>query len=517
MGLHELEVTRSARSWTAAEAERASRLSAELAAFTRDRADVFARADANLASARRSAPLRDGLEDAYAQLYWQRWLEARQNGPRSTIEFFRERVAEHDRRGSWVARMRGHGSLRLTTEPAGAEVFLFQYAVLGEVVPGEEPRVVPMRALGAAERERPGATALRVVRAHDVLHAEDLVLELDGRSCDAILAATDAHALRAYGERGGARARVWRRGRSEELVLPVGLELRVTRAPLFVGEDRRVGVTPLVVEDLQPAWYVALVRRTGCEDLVLPFHVDHASEHFARCSELAVPLAPIGSTPRGFVRIAADAYAWGEVGFFMQERELSCAEYRAFVEDDPRDSGRWPLGEAWQVRDGSMEFVGDERAAATPVLGVSWPAARAFAQWADAHWQKPAGHGYRLPATSEWLRAGKGGDGRSFVFGNSFRDAWLVAAALPAFAPSPCMSWPTDESPFRIHDLAGNAAEWCDDEDIAMVCGGSWRDRLEAAFRLEARQLAPETRDAGIGFRLVLRPLGQTQPGTRAR
>lgn len=505
MVLRDLETAKAVRAWTADEASRAVGLGAVVDAFTAERADAFARADSHLATARRLHADPPGIDAVSAQLDWQRWLEARQTGSRSAVEYFRRRVLEQDHDGTWARRMDGRGALRLTTDPPGAEVFLFQYALLSDVFADEEPRVVPMRAVGPAEQQRPGVAALRIVRASGELEPGDLVLGIDDRSCDELLAAESPAVLCARVERGGSRATVWRSGRAEDLELPAGLAVRVTRAPLLLSDDRRVGTTPIDGLSLQPAWYVALVRKSGCEDVVVPFHVDHAAEHFARCAELSVSLLPIGTTPAGFVRVAAEAYAWGETGCFLQEREVTCAEYRDFVAAAPRDASRWPESGPWSVVDSALRWDGDARALDEPVLGVTWHAARAFAAWADAQWRRPAGYGYALPTSNQWLRAGKGGDSRYFVFGNVLREAWLGAGGLPAPRPLPAMSCPTDESPFFVYDLTGNAAEWCDDDGIAAVCGGSWRDRNDAAFRLETRRMPADTRDPGIGFRIALR------------
>jgi formylglycine-generating enzyme required for sulfatase activity len=216
---------------------------------------------------------------------------------------------------------------------------------------------------------------------------------------------------------------------------------------------------------------------------------------------------PLGTTPHGFVRVAAEAFSWREQGFYLQEREVTCAEYAAFLATCATPEFR-PAGPAWTWRDGAGAFVGSDEQRAEPVVGVSWAAATAFCRWVDAHWPKPPGHRCALPSTLQWTRAAKGGDGRTFVFGNELRMEWVRRAAAPDDRPSPVLSHPHDESPWGAFDLAGSVAEWCDDgadTETAPVCGGSWRDRHAAAFRSLPRQVPKVTCSDSIGFRVVWR------------
>ena len=495
--LADLQRLRGERAWTADESARATQLESEIDEFDRRRATVFTRAHDDLRAAQDLDSGVAGLDDAWAHLYFLRWFELRNTEQRAVVEFFRQRVLEHDRSGAWAERLSGQGSWTLTTDPPGADVQLFQFAVLRDVHPEEEPRVVPMRAFGPSERVRPGSMALRIVRGAGDLNDSELIL----------LGADDEWDVDAI-RRGGVRARVWDEGVITERELPAGLEVRPTLAPRLTCRDRRAGSTPLADHSLQPAWYVAVVRKSGYETVAIPFHVDHAAEHFASCAALELRLLPTGTTPPGFVRIAAEAYTWGESGCFMQEREVTCREYRAFLEAgaDPRMQ---PESSGWGLRDGRPAFVGGAAQLDEPVVGVSWHAAAAFAAWCDEHWPRPPGHRFALPTPEQWVRAAKGGDSRPYVFGVEFRLEWVRGAQRAPGRPEPVMSHPHDESPWGVFDLCGSAAEWCDDEAdsaSAPVAGGSWRDHHEAAFRLEERRVDKTACDDAIGFRLVLVP-----------
>src|SRR5271157_4897539 len=199
-------------------------------------------------------------------------------------------------------------------------------------------------------------------------------------------------------------------------------------------------------------------------------------------------------------------------GFWMDEHEVTNAQFRAFVEatgyvttaekaprleevmaqlppgsppppkenlvpgslvftppagrvnlDDVSQWWAWTPGANWQHPEGpgsSIEGRDDH-----PVVHVSWDDAVAYARWASK----------RLPTEAEWEFAARGGlDGKAYAWGDEFQPAGKYQAntwqghfpeinsdedGFPRL--SPVKSFPPNS--YGVHDMIGNVWEWCSD------------------------------------------------------
>jgi predicted Ser/Thr protein kinase len=485
-----------------------------------------------------------------AELYAEKFEEASSELDAGLAAFYRDFVLATDADGPAARRVLARTEVTFATDPPGADVHLFRYRTDAELRAGGEPRLVPVPIGGADAAVAPGAFCLRVVRGAGDIRVGDLIVAVagqpirgtmfvppsdrgervpgrlvaaDGRPlADAFDAETNG--LRGVTpaelcERGSVDASVWHDGAVRAVVLPEGLTVRTTATPLPLSAASLVGRTPTASFELEPGSYLAVLRCQGCEDLRYPFVVRAGPP-----LRFALELLPDGTTPAGFVHVPPLAASWTSEAFWLQERELTCAEYLEFLNDPttraaiaassssilvPRDE----QGPLWP-RSATGEYqLGRNWAADWPVLAVSWHDAEAYARWRSER-ARASGSTFvfALPRFDEWKTAGHGADGRDFVFGWAFRPKWMKSNyARPRATPESVLRFPVDESVFGAFDLAGSALEWLDDwyreGDLRRAAGGGWGQAdPNSYFRVEGGLGLPPTTAANmVGFRLVAR------------
>ena len=141
--------------------------------------------------------------------------------------------------------------------------------------------------------------------------------------------------------------------------------------------------------------------------------------------------------------------------FFIDDHEITVAEYAAFLTAEGGDVHRHPLQPI--ARRGGA-YVATEGAADLPITLVSWFDAATFCVWA----------GKRLPTEAEWERAARGPTGTLFPWGEDWptcaHAAFNAGSTFCAEAPLPVGSHsPLGDSPEGCMDMAGNVAEWVAD------------------------------------------------------
>lgn len=211
--------------------------------------------------------------------------------------------------------------------------------------------------------------------------------------------------------------------------------------------------------------------------------------------------------------------------FEIDRYEVTNAQYRRFLVASGRGGPRYWDGDRYP-----------EGQADLPVVGVGWTDACDYCEWA----------GKRLPTEAEWEKACRGGDGRTYAWGEGWDpgranvgsrfmrldDAWpllRVPAAERGGRPGlePVGSHPAGASPYGVMDLAGNASEWLADwydrggywgwperNPVGLgpphnhsIRGSGWLDPygipgfLEDASRCSARSSSHSYDDPRVGFR----------------
>lgn len=196
-------------------------------------------------------------------------------------------------------------------------------------------------------------------------------------------------------------------------------------------------------------------------------------------------------------------------GYYLDVRPVTNAEYLAFVTAVPqwRRSRVSPLfAEAGYLADWEGDLDPGPRApSGSPVVRVSWFAARAYANW----------RGRRLPTVAEWERAASAG----FTSARGGADPVYRQAALRWYSTPLEAHLPPAGSGrpnyYGVRDLVGLVWEWTEDFNTAAIsqgaaCAGSAEDVrdfsdypafMRAAFRgsLSANYVVP-----GLGFRCAL-------------
>jgi serine/threonine-protein kinase len=218
-------------------------------------------------------------------------------------------------------------------------------------------------------------------------------------------------------------------------------------------------------------------------------------------------------------------------GFYVQLREVTVGEYAEFLADPetraeidassepirfPRDPTTAREGGHWKRVEGVHRPLPGEELG-SPIYGVSRDDASAYAAWWGRR-ERVAERGLEaaLPTHPEWVLACGALPNRPFVFGAHFRPRFVsscYARATPGIEP--VLSYPVDESPAGVRDLAGSMMEWVAGDyvgTLGRLCGGSWARAKPEDFQIFAsRALRPDIAYGESGFRLVLRPIEETR------
>lgn len=202
-------------------------------------------------------------------------------------------------------------------------------------------------------------------------------------------------------------------------------------------------------------------------------------------------------------------------GFFIGKYELTCQDYKRFIEDlaktDPKKAqSHIPRGRAryWTVKDGKVirtpRVVAPLDGQNYPIHSVSFRDAQAYCKWRTDK-EKVR---YRLPTPAEWEKAARGVDGRLYPWGNHFDPVLCnMCHSKKTCHVEPVGSFPHDCSPYGAMDMAGNQHELCSDPKAkpgwCMGKGGTFHD---TASRCRCSYKEPQDATAwftGFSFRVL--------------
>lgn len=242
----------------------------------------------------------------------------------------------------------------------------------------------------------------------------------------------------------------------------------------------------------------------------------------------------------GGVRIQAPSHE-----YWVASQEVSRSDFDAYVADTEYH-GANPTA-VRKFLDGSLEDRRISRQYSPtlehPMQNVTWHDALRYCNWLSARdklqpvyidrgnqvvndadsglvekqlWDvDPAGTGYRLPTTEEWLYACRAGSQTAWTCGN---DQNLLAAY--------CRMQPSEvtlvcgtrlPNAWGLHDVHGNIQEWCHSANgtgkLRRICGGYVNSSATDCRSDKVSQDVPEAYTCFTGFRIALGPLSDHSAG----
>jgi eukaryotic-like serine/threonine-protein kinase len=262
-------------------------------------------------------------------------------------------------------------------------------------------------------------------------------------------------------------------------------------------EQRYLGRTPLREVRIPPGSHLLVLKHPRYREVRYPVQVgrgEHLRAEVNLYTEAEIgedfvyipgglfiaggdSLAP-SSLPRTRVDVADFAIARFPVTYrgycafldHLQRKGPELARRRA--PHDVRGSGGYAAGVGedgrWEPLDVIIE--GDARKAFPIEDGHLWNVPVTLVDWFDAvaycRWQTEVlGTPVRLPTEFEWEKAARGTDGRAHPWGDHFDPTFCLMRASRPYIPQaePVGTFPTDVSPYGVHDMAGGMREWMGD------------------------------------------------------
>jgi formylglycine-generating enzyme required for sulfatase activity len=275
---------------------------------------------------------------------------------------------------------------------------------------------------------------------------------------------------------------------------------------LAPSEERYLGRTPIRDVRLEPGSYVLVVKSAGFRDVRYPIVIGRGDKHDGELNLYTDDEIGAGFiyVPGGTAIIGGDSEAYNALprqqphvaDFAIAQFPTSFREYCRFLDDlettdpalarkrapsDMRGSEgmivvKGPNG--WMpyeqlVEGEARKMFPLERDVEVPVCLIDWFDARAYCRWLAQRSSAPL----RLATELEWEKAARGVDGRVYPWGDRFDPTFCKMRDSRPFTqqPEPNGTFPNDESPYGVRDMAGGIREWVGD-----IFGGKSAGELEA-------------------------------------
>lgn len=217
-------------------------------------------------------------------------------------------------------------------------------------------------------------------------------------------------------------------------------------------------------------------------------------------------------TPEGMVCVPKGPFLYADdrlkenitYDFLMDRHSVTKAAFAHFIKGEGYGKESYWSREGWEWRQEKQvtqpEYWDDQKWNQTdsPVVGVSYHEAEAYANWA----------GKRLPTEQEWEKAARGTDGREYPWGEEF-DPGRCACSVKGKRErtTPIGTFSEGQSPYGCQGMAGNVWEWCvswygKKKGFRVLRGVSWSGGSPGDLRCAGRfNSGPRIRHFNIGFR----------------
>ena len=204
-------------------------------------------------------------------------------------------------------------------------------------------------------------------------------------------------------------------------------------------------------------------------------------------------------------------------GFWIDKYEVSAGQYAEFLNVKGNEKGYY-LDNKFGTLFYDGRFHPRQGLANHPINNVTWIAADAYCKWKEK----------RLPTEAEWEKAARGESAQIYPWGNSapsnalarYLQTWTKELKHKVMVPVQALK--EGQSPYGLHNMAGNVKEWVDDwydreyykeqseyanprgpigGEFKGVRGGSWRDLKGFIYSSFRNNGNPQSRMDDYGFR----------------